>query len=131
MTIDEFESFDHLFSRSMHGIRSSIGGMLNARCSVSSYIMTGSYNNFFRVFDRNTKRDVTLEASREIAKPKTILRPKKVFPTQTGVGKRKKEDITVDSLDFGRKILHTAWHPHDNVLAVAATNNLYLFTERR
>lgn len=93
--------------------------------------MTGSYNNFFRVFDRNTKRDVTLEASREIAKPKTILRPKKVFATQTGVGKRKKEDITVDCLDFGRKILHTAWHPHDNVLAVAATNNLYLFTERR
>ncbi len=26
-------------------------------CSVSSVIMTGSYNNFFRMFDRNTKRD--------------------------------------------------------------------------
>lgn len=40
--------------------------------------MTGSYNNFFRVFDRNTKRDLTLEAARDIAKPKTLLKPRKV-----------------------------------------------------
>lgn len=41
-------------------------------------IMTGSYNNFFRMFDRTNKRDVTLEAAREIAKPKTVLKPRKV-----------------------------------------------------
>lgn len=40
--------------------------------------MTGSYNNFFRVFDRTTKRDLTLEAARDIAKPKTLLKPRKV-----------------------------------------------------
>lgn len=40
--------------------------------------MTGAYNNFFRMFDRAAKRDVTLEASKEIAKPKTILKPRKV-----------------------------------------------------
>lgn len=40
--------------------------------------MTGSYNNFFRVFDRATKRDLTLEAARDIAKPKTLLKPRKV-----------------------------------------------------
>jgi serine/threonine-protein phosphatase 2A regulatory subunit B len=44
----------------------------------NSYIMTGSYNNFFRIFDRQTKRDVMLEASKDIAKPKTILKPRKV-----------------------------------------------------
>ncbi len=43
-----------------------------------SVIMTGSYNNFFRMFDRNTKRDVTLEASRENSKPRAILKPRKV-----------------------------------------------------
>lgn len=43
-----------------------------------SAIMTGSYNNFFRVFDRTTKRDLTLEAARDIAKPKTLLKPRKV-----------------------------------------------------
>ncbi|XP_043247959.1 serine/threonine-protein phosphatase 2A 55 kDa regulatory subunit B alpha isoform isoform X1 [Colletes gigas] len=91
-----------------------------------SAIMTGSYNNFFRVFDRTTKRDLTLEAARDIAKPKTLLKPRKV---STG-GKRKKDEITVDCLDFNRKILHTAWHPSENVVAVAATNNLFLFQDK-
>ena len=26
-------------------------------------------------------------------------------------GKRKKDEISVDCLDFNKKILHTAWHP--------------------
>lgn len=43
-----------------------------------SAIMTGSYNNFFRMFDRTSKRDVTLEASRETAKPRFLLKPRKV-----------------------------------------------------
>jgi len=92
-----------------------------------SYIMTGSYNNFFKIFDRQTKRDVMLEASKEIAKPRTILKPRRVCTT----GKKKKEEISVDSLDFNRKILHTAWHPNENIIAVAATNNLYLFQDRQ
>ncbi|KAM5241124.1 serine/threonine-protein phosphatase 2A 55 kDa regulatory subunit B delta isoform 2-T2 [Hipposideros larvatus] len=91
-----------------------------------SAIMTGSYNNFFRMFDRNTRRDVTLEASRENSKPRASLKPRKVC---TG-GKRKKDEISVDSLDFNKKILHTAWHPAGNVIAVAATNNLYIFQDK-
>nr|CAD7588874.1 unnamed protein product [Timema genevievae] len=91
-----------------------------------SAIMTGSYNNFFRMFDRTTRRDVTLEASREIAKPKTVLKPRKVC---TG-GKRKKDEISVDCLDFNKKILHTAWHPTENIIAVAATNNLFIFQDK-
>jgi serine/threonine-protein phosphatase 2A regulatory subunit B len=87
------------------------------------HIMTGSYNNFFRMFDRESKRDLTLEASREHAKPRQVLKPRKVC---TG-GKRKKDEIAVDCLDFNKKILHTAWHPHEPIVAVAATNNLYLF----
>ncbi|KAA8589132.1 hypothetical protein FQN60_010477, partial [Etheostoma spectabile] len=71
-----------------------------------SVIMTGSYNNFFRMFDRNTKRDVCVG------------------------GKRRKDEISVDSLDFSKKILHTTWHPHENIIAVAATNNLYIFQDK-
>jgi hypothetical protein len=41
-------------------------------------------------------------------------------------GKRKKDEIYVDCLDFNKKILHTAWHPTENIIAVAATNNLFL-----
>ncbi|KAH0508195.1 Serine/threonine-protein phosphatase 2A 55 kDa regulatory subunit B delta isoform [Microtus ochrogaster] len=91
-----------------------------------SAIMTGSYNNFFRMFDRNTRRDVTLEASRENSKPRASLKPRKVC---TG-GKRKKDEISVDSLDFNKKILHTAWHPMESIIAVAATNNLYIFQDK-
>ncbi|XP_041368967.1 serine/threonine-protein phosphatase 2A 55 kDa regulatory subunit B alpha isoform-like isoform X2 [Gigantopelta aegis] len=87
------------------------------------HVMTGSYNNFFRMFDRDHKKDYTLEACRENMKPRTVLKPRKVC---TG-GKRKKDEISVDCLDFNKKILHTAWHPAENIIAIAATNNLYIF----
>lgn len=90
------------------------------------HIMTGSYNNFFRMFDRESKRDITLEASRDNMKPKQVLKARKVCTA----GKRKKDEISVDCLDFSKKILHTAWHPVENVIAVAATNNLYLFQSK-
>ncbi|XP_038840054.1 serine/threonine-protein phosphatase 2A 55 kDa regulatory subunit B gamma isoform-like [Salvelinus namaycush] len=88
--------------------------------------MTGAYNNFFRMFDRNTNRDVTLEASRESSKPRAVLKPRRVCQG----GKRRKDDISVDSLDFTKKILHTAWHPTENIIAIAATNNLYIFQDK-
>ncbi|CAG5117705.1 unnamed protein product [Candidula unifasciata] len=90
------------------------------------HIMTGSYNNFFRMFERDNKRDCTLEACREITKPKTVLKPRKV----SSGGKRKKDEISVDCLDFNKKILHTAWHPLENIVAIAATNNLYVFSSK-
>jgi len=40
--------------------------------------MTGSYNNFFRVFDRNLKKDYTLEATKDVAMSKAVLVPRKV-----------------------------------------------------
>uniref|UniRef100_A0A3B3DSM9 Serine/threonine-protein phosphatase 2A 55 kDa regulatory subunit B n=1 Tax=Oryzias melastigma TaxID=30732 RepID=A0A3B3DSM9_ORYME len=91
-----------------------------------SVVMTGSYNNFFRMFDRSQRRDVMLEASRENSKPMQVLKPRKVCAG----GKRKKDEISVDSLDFNKKILHTAWHPQDNIIAVATTNNLYIFQDK-
>ena len=78
------------------------------------------------MFDRNTKRDVTLEASRENGKPRVILKPRKVCMG----GKRRKNGISVDSLDFSKKILYTAWHPSENIIAVAATNNLHIFQDK-
>ena len=95
------------------------------------------------MFDRNSRKEVTLEASREVAKPKTMLKPRKVRLNKTqsksrkyncnlqvcSGGKRKKDEISVDCLDFNKKILHTAWHPQENIIAVAATNNLFLFQE--
>lgn len=40
------------------------------------------------------------------------------------------DEISVDCLDFTKKILHTAWHPHESIIAVAATNNLFIFQDK-
>uniref|UniRef100_A0A8C5C3N5 Serine/threonine-protein phosphatase 2A 55 kDa regulatory subunit B n=1 Tax=Gadus morhua TaxID=8049 RepID=A0A8C5C3N5_GADMO len=98
-----------------------------------SVVMTGSYNNFFRMFDRAQRRDATLEASREHNLPLQLLKPRRVCTGGGGGGgcsKRKKDEISVDSLDFNKKILHTAWHPNDNIIAVATINNLYIFQDK-
>lgn len=72
-------------------------------------LITGSYNNFFRIFDRETQGDVTLEACRENMKPQQVLKPRRVSTAgASGSNKRKKDELSVDSLDFNRKILHTA-----------------------
>lgn len=44
--------------------------------------------------------------------------------------KRRKDENSADSLDFSKKILHPAWHPSENIIAVAATNNLYIFQDK-
>ncbi|XP_045490348.1 serine/threonine-protein phosphatase 2A 55 kDa regulatory subunit B alpha isoform isoform X1 [Pieris rapae] len=94
-------------------------------------LMTGSYNGFFRIFERSggggRRNELTLEASREAAaRPRQPLRARRVATT----AKRKKDEISVDCLDFIKKILHTAWHPHESIIAVAATNNLFIFQDK-
>lgn len=98
-------------------------------CSWSSndrYIMTGSYNSFFKVFDRESKRDATLEATRDGLKIRQTLRHRRVCQG----GKRKKDEVSVDCLDFNKKILHVAWHPSDEVVTLAASNNLFIFQSK-
>jgi serine/threonine-protein phosphatase 2A regulatory subunit B len=60
---------------------------------------------------------------------KSAFRAKKVGSTKNkGTKSSRKEEYTdVDSLDFGRKIIHASWHPRENTVALAATNNLFLF----
>ncbi|KAG7194636.1 protein phosphatase 2A regulatory subunit cdc55 [Scheffersomyces spartinae] len=33
-----------------------------------------------------------------------------------------------DNMDFKKSILHLSWHPRENSVAIAATNNLYIFS---
>lgn len=86
-------------------------------------LMTGSYNNHFRLFDREAQHDVTFEASRHVSKPKQPLKPRRI-----GHGnKRKKDEVSVDVFDFSHKVIHATWHPTDSVYALAATNSLYIY----
>lgn len=131
-------------------------------CSWSAnddHILTGSYNNFFKSFNRKSKNELMYECSREQSKPGQLLRPKKVISstllnnTNNGTNSNQngnsspslntrnttmlngqnrpyvniKDEVNVDNLDFTKKILHTSWHPKDNIVAIAATNSLYVF----
>lgn len=40
-----------------------------------------------------------------------------------------KTPIDVDNIDFNKKILHASWHPQEDTIAIAATNNLFLFAK--
>jgi serine/threonine-protein phosphatase 2A regulatory subunit B len=101
-------------------------------------LATGSYNNTFKVLDLATDTDTSIELSkgRPIA---PVVQP---LSTDTGLGGL---DTTATfsglddpmmgvglgmggmSVDFTRRVLHQAWHPRENILAVAGQSNLYIY----
>eukprot|EP00055_Hartaetosiga_balthica_P011998 m.56558 g.56558 ORF g.56558 m.56558 type:complete len:440 (+) comp7803_c1_seq1:127-1446(+) len=87
-------------------------------------IMTGSYNNLFHVFDRDSNQDVILHASRDaIEGPTHVLSPMSIGAPEDNVS------LSVDNINFSQKIMHAAWHPERQIIALAAVNNLYLFRQ--
>ncbi len=86
--------------------------------------MTGSYSNFFRVHNIQNDTETILQADKSPFKSK----PAAVVETKSKRLLTKKEEFNqVDALDFGKKIIHSSWHPKENIIALAATNNLFLF----
>jgi serine/threonine-protein phosphatase 2A regulatory subunit B len=65
---------------------------------------------------------------------KSAFKAKRLGSTKSKIGltrnKSKKDEmnVNVENIDFNKKILHAAWHPQENSIAVAATNNLFLFS---
>jgi hypothetical protein len=41
-----------------------------------------------------------------------------------GPGSRMKKETDADQIDFNKKILHMSWHPFEDSIAIAATNNV-------
>ncbi|KAL3319052.1 Serine/threonine-protein phosphatase 2A 55 kDa regulatory subunit B beta isoform [Cichlidogyrus casuarinus] len=108
------------------------------------HILTGSYNYYFRVFDRETKNSVLLESSRDVLKQQiSQLQPKHVvsdsllplngqsmedieIEDMDAVPRRGQDEINIESMDLNHKLLHLAWHPQEPILALAGTSNLYI-----
>ncbi|OBZ83951.1 Protein phosphatase PP2A regulatory subunit B [Choanephora cucurbitarum] len=88
-------------------------------------VMTGSYSNNFSIYNRETNNEIPLQADKSVFKSKRLGPAAKNKLTLGRNGKR--DDMEV--IDFNKKILHASWHPRDNVIAVAATNNLFIFAE--
>lgn len=93
--------------------------------------MTGSYHNYFRIFDVDGTNDIVLQADKSAFKAKKIGGPG--GPNKAAAGAQKnglrpggpggpgglKEQMTLDTVDFNKKILHGSWHPRENTIAVS------------
>lgn len=91
-------------------------------------IMTGSYNNMFTIFDRQSGNEICMEAAKLSVSKKSggFINPN--FAMKFGK-RRNKPEINVDQLNFNQKVMHSDWHPTQNLIAVAATNNLYIYAK--
>lgn len=89
-------------------------------------VLTGSYSNYFHIYDRNSKNEVTLQADKSAFKTKRTGATKSKL--SLGRTKAKKDEISAENVDFQKKILHSSWNPQEYSVAVAAANNLYLFS---
>jgi len=44
-----------------------------------------------------------------------------------GPSRKSDNELNADNIDFTKKVLHVAWHPQNDIVAVATNNNLYLY----
>jgi serine/threonine-protein phosphatase 2A regulatory subunit B len=101
-------------------------------------VMTGSYNNNFMIYptDPSKETEIVLQADKSAFKAKKVGVPtpmnkgangKKSGSRSTspaGPGSRMKKETDADQIDFNKKILHMSWHPYEDSIAIAATNNV-------
>ena len=75
----------------------------------SRHVLTGSYNNYFHIYDREATTDVVLQADKSAFKAKKMsgVKNNKNGPGAKGAkGMNGKPIIDVDAIDFNKKILH-------------------------
>ena len=96
----------------------------NTLCS--RHVLTGSYHNYFRIYDIDTLNDVVLQADKSAFKAKKIggPLPGNKMGMKNGRPGGLRENMALDTLDFNKKILHMSWHPFEDSIAIAATNNV-------
>ena len=111
-------------------------------------VMTGSYNNNFMIYPSDNDKDteVVLQADKSAFKAKKVGIPTPMnssgSPTGSNTGKkggsragspaagaigqgqRMRKETDADQIDFNKKILHMSWHPFEDSIAIAATNNV-------
>ncbi|KAI9292403.1 protein phosphatase PP2A regulatory subunit B [Neoconidiobolus thromboides FSU 785] len=89
-----------------------------------SQVLAGSYSNAINIFDLNSDKEIQIPADKNAFKSKSVGHVRR----RSGQGKGGRDDLNVHTIDFNKKVLHASWHPHENTVAVAATNNLFIFS---
>ncbi|KAK7208512.1 WD40-repeat-containing domain protein [Myxozyma melibiosi] len=113
-------------------------------------VVTGSYNNNFMIYPNATdseaeETEVVLQADKSAFKAKRVgvAAPiggrgarngngspgmRGTSPSGRGMGGMNAVRRDNEGTDFNKKILHMSWHPHEDSIAIAATNNLFVFS---
>jgi serine/threonine-protein phosphatase 2A regulatory subunit B len=110
--------------------------------------LTGSYNNNFMIYptavgnpsaagvSAGGGQEILLQADKSAFKAKKSLAAAKKAAAARGASPARggratpppsalsRSAIDVDSMDFNKKILHLSWHPFEDTVAIAATNNV-------
>lgn len=107
-------------------------------------VMTGSYNNNFMIYPSEEGKDteVVLQADKSAFKAKKVGIPTPMNgaspkdgstigkkggsrgSSPSGGAQRMRKETDADQIDFNKKILHMSWHPREDSIAIAATNNV-------
>jgi serine/threonine-protein phosphatase 2A regulatory subunit B len=108
--------------------------------------LTGSYNNNFMIYPVSpgsllgqAQGEILLQADKSAFKAKkTLAAQKKAAAAARGASPARGGRATpppsalsrsvaldVDNMDFNKKILHLSWHPYEDTVAIAATNNVH------
>lgn len=85
----------------------------------SQNVLSGSYGNFLQINSVKNQPTVHVQADKLAFKKK--LGPKK------GLNAQRKPVQEFQASDFQKKVKHLSFHPLESTIAVAATNNLFLF----
>jgi serine/threonine-protein phosphatase 2A regulatory subunit B len=82
------------------GLKTEINHIL-----LHSQVLTGSYHNYFRIYDVNESgdKDAVLQADKSAFKAKKIGGPKGQGKGPNGTGK--KEGLQTENIDFAKKIV--------------------------
>ena len=92
-------------------------------------MLTGSYHNYFRIFDVDGSGDVVLQADKSAFKAKKMGGPLPGNKPGAKNGVRPgglRENMSMDALDFNKKILHSSWHPREDTIAVSGALSPFL-----
>lgn len=85
--------------------------------------LTGSYSNYFHLVDWERDSSIVLQADKSAFKSKKLAATHKPGARSAGAG-----GINANNVDFNKKILHASYHPREDTIAIAATNNLFIFS---
>lgn len=89
-------------------------------------MMTGSYSNNIHLFNNDNQSEIRLQADKGVFKSKKAGSTKSSRSIIGSKSSSRREES--EYMDYSKRILHASYHPRENTIAVAATNNLFIFT---